>query len=134
MTKSKSLSQRNEKELLEIFASFDIPAPDPKDTTVEDLRTILKEKGIDNKALRAWEDKQDNKLDIEEYDGKNPEDTKGDVIVGMRRKNAFFEYRGHKFTRDRPYVPMSQEDAYALIQRYDGFYQASREEVKRYYS
>lgn len=134
MTKSKPLSQRNESELIALFLEFDIQPPDPEETTVKELRSILAEHGIDNKAIRDWESKQENQLDIKEYDGTEPtEQPSGDVVVVMQRNNPVFEWGKYKFTREAKYIPMPKDDAMNLIQKYDGFRIATREEIKRHY-
>lgn len=134
MTKTKSLSQRNEGELIEVFLQFDIQPPDPTETTVKELRSILEEHGITNKVLRDWENKQENKLDIKEYDGREPSaQPDGDVVVVMQRNNPIFVWGKYKFSREAKYIPMPKDEAMELIQKYDGFRIATREEIKRHY-
>lgn len=127
----KALSQRSLPELKQVFEEFNIPLP--ADPTKKELLADLKQYGIDNKKIKAFEDKKENKLEINESDAKDQPAVEGDVVVAMTRKNPEFGWRTYKFSRTRPFAPMSKDEAIELIQEYDGFHIATREEIKRYY-
>jgi len=58
-----------------------------------------------------------------------------EVLVKMNRANPTFEIRGHRFTKDHPYIAMSSIDAQEIFD-FDprGFAIATPREVQEYYS
>lgn len=57
-----------------------------------------------------------------------------DVLVKMHRQNAYYETNGKKFTREHPFVVMSEEDAQIIFDLEDGFHLATPREAQEYYS
>lgn len=129
----KSLSQRNKDELVEIYTKYGLELPEVINKN-ELKNRLLQVYGIDNDKLKQMESKKDFSPSQESYDSIAADTVTGDVVVAMTRQNPSFTYKKYKFTQERPYVPMTQEDAEFLISRYPGFHKAIREEIKRYYS
>lgn len=56
------------------------------------------------------------------------------VLVKMIRKNASYEVRGYRFTREHPYGLVSEDNADYLIEEDGGFRMASPKEAREFYS
>jgi hypothetical protein len=56
------------------------------------------------------------------------------VLVRMDRENPSYEINGHMFTREHPYVAMSEEDAEFIFETQEGFRMATPKEIQEYYN
>lgn len=56
------------------------------------------------------------------------------VLVRMDRGNPMYEINGHVFTREHPYVAMSETDAEFIFSTQEGFRMATPNEVRDYYN
>lgn len=56
------------------------------------------------------------------------------ILVRMDRENARFEINGYAFTREHPFVAMSEEDAEFIFSVEEGFRMATPREVQEYYN
>lgn len=56
------------------------------------------------------------------------------IVVKMDRKNPRYEIMGKTFTRDHPFLAMSEEEAQQIIDSAKGFRIATPREVEAYYS
>lgn len=56
------------------------------------------------------------------------------VLLKMQRANFSYEVEGYTFTREHPFVPVSEDAANYILRTEEGFYLATPEEVERYYS
>jgi hypothetical protein len=75
-------------------------------------------------------------LDIEDaFNDDPPEDVPSGerVLLRMTRKNPTFEIRGGKFTRERPFAFVSEDDAQWILDNEEGFRPATPKEVKEFY-
>ena len=127
---SKTLSQRSVAELSELFDEFAINFPESEEApTKKELLFELKQAGITNAVIQQWEAKTDteDELDVDEAL------VTGDVVVHMSRRNRLFSWRKYRFTEETRFLPMPKADALQLIQDYEGFRIASREDIKRYF-
>jgi hypothetical protein len=52
----------------------------------------------------------------------------------MTRANFRYDIMGHTFTKDHPYVAMSEEDAQAIFDKEEGFVMATPKEVQEFYN
>ena len=52
----------------------------------------------------------------------------------MTRRNHSYEVRGYKFTRQHPFVPVTEEDAEWLVEKGGGFRPATNREIKEFYN
>lgn len=55
------------------------------------------------------------------------------VLIKMERQNPTFEIRGFKFTKEHPYIVVSEEIAQEIIDSAPGFRLATPKEVRSYY-
>ena len=128
---SKTLSQRSVAELTQLFDEFAINFPDSEEApTKKELLSELAEAGITNSVIKEWESKAES---ADELNVDEEELVTGDVVVQMNRNNSLFSWKKYRFTTETRFLPMPREDAFELIQEYDGFRIASREEIKRYF-
>ncbi len=56
------------------------------------------------------------------------------TVVKMERKNPRYEIKGKTFTRDHPFLAMSEAEAQEIIDAVKGFRIATPREVESYYS
>lgn len=56
------------------------------------------------------------------------------VLVKMERGNPMYQIDGHIFTKEHPYVAMSEEDAEFIFSTQEGFRMATPNEVREYYN
>ena len=56
------------------------------------------------------------------------------VLVKMTRANFSYEIRGHKFTKEHPFVAMDKDTAQAIFDKEEGFVMATPAEVQEFYS
>lgn len=130
----KKLRYMKKDELLEVYKQFDIPLPDPdedgklptNDVLLDDLEVIY---DITDDKIKAWEEKKDAELNKEE-----PvlplEDDDGNIVICMDRDNLSFGYGKYRFTKASRYQVVDAETAKALLNDYEGFHRATREELK----
>lgn len=130
----KSLTQRKKSELFEVFEQFSIPLPGDDPTRTE-LLAALSEAGITNARLKAFSEKDElPKVEDDNYESDVLTDpSSGEVVVCMDRSNAFYQFGKYKFSQKDKFLPMSKQDADALIGSTSGFHKATREEIISYY-
>ena len=56
------------------------------------------------------------------------------VLVKMVRPNFSYETRGHRFTKEHPFVAMDKETAQAIFDKEEGFVLATPTEVQEFYN
>ena len=56
------------------------------------------------------------------------------LLVKMDRQNLSYSSGGHTFTREHPFVPMTEQDAQDLFDRHPGFRLATPRELQEYYA
>lgn len=56
-----------------------------------------------------------------------------EVLVKMTRPNFSYQVRGHKFSREHPFLLVSEEDADYLVEHEGGFRTATPREAREYY-
>jgi len=52
----------------------------------------------------------------------------------MERHNPSYQTYGHVFTREHPFVAMSEKDAQLIFDNEDGFRMATPKEIQEFYS
>lgn len=119
-------------DLLEVVDKVGGVDVDPKATNKEIIGALL-EAGITYAVykklyLPAEEEPQEELAPASNMFSKNTS-----VLVKMDRQNPTFEIRGYKFTKEHPYVVVSQEDAQDIIDSASGFRMATPKEVRSYY-
>ena len=102
----------------------------------KDIIAALSEEGV------TWSVYQDtieaiekNKEEIEilpKFDPKaQPKDT---ILVRMTRENHRYDIFGYTFTKEHPFVAMSEEDAQKIFDTEEGFRLATPKEVQYFYN
>jgi hypothetical protein len=56
------------------------------------------------------------------------------VLVKMTRPNFSYETRGHRFTKEHPFVAMDKDTAQAIFDKEEGFVLATPTEVQEFYN
>jgi hypothetical protein len=56
------------------------------------------------------------------------------VLLKMERENPRFEIRGYVFSKDHPFLPVSEDDANYILSNLDGFRIAMPKEAEDFYS
>ena len=107
--------------------------------TKVDIIASLAEEGVTwsvyNSTIKKIEDESED-MSIEvlpKFDPKveQPENT---VLVRMTRENFRFDIMGATFTKEHPFVALSEEIAQEIFDKEEGFRLASPREVQEYYS
>jgi hypothetical protein len=65
---------------------------------------------------------------------KSPVRDQPQVLLRMHRTNGVYEVRGYKFTREHPFLPVSQDDAEFIVANHEGFRVALPSEAEEFYS
>lgn len=124
-------------ELKKIAEDFGVETEGLKNKS--DIIATLTEEGI------TWNLYQDTVKKIEEesvtveqevlpkFDS-SKEITEDQVLVRMTRSNFRYDIMGKTFTKDHPFVAMSQSDAQKIFDKEEGFRLATPAEVKEFYS
>jgi hypothetical protein len=127
------LSTMKVAELREVAENFGVEYEGLNKAT---LLATLAEEGVTEAVYAEFIAKTSD--DVEEVSTPAPavkRQSDASVLVFMNRANPTFEIRGHRFTKQHPYVAMSPEEAQEIFD-YDprGFRIATPNEVKEYYS
>lgn len=107
----------------------------------DDMIKELEESGIDYESYAALlEEAKDEEpelaaLDDTPLDEPEPE-VKDDatIVVKMTRLNPTYEALGYRFSRDHPFMLVTEEEADFLIEKDGGFQMASPREIREYYA
>jgi len=120
------------KELREVGDYFGVELEGLK--TKNEVISVLSEEGITyemySKFLGA--EKAEVDLPVKKTNKKPPAESA--VLVRMERENPAYEINGYTFTREHPYVVMSEEDAEFIFETQEGFRMATPREVQEYYN
>lgn len=103
-----------------------------------DIIAALSEEGV------TWSVYQKTQKDLEEaedvadeilprFDSKK-EISKDEVLVRMTRENFRYDIMGYTFTKDHPFVAMSEDKAQEIFDKEEGFRLATPKEVQEYYN
>ena len=105
-----------------------------------DLIAALTEEGVTwsvyQKTIKDIEEAAEEFAETEEilprFDpNAQPENT---VLVRMTRENFRYDIAGYTFTKDHPFVAMSEEDAQKIFDSEEGFRLATPKEVQDFYN
>lgn len=104
--------------------------------TKADVIAALSEEGVTyavyEKTVKDIEDNTEEIEVIEKFDPKKeqPADT---VLVRMTRANFRYDIMGHTFTKEHPFVAMTEKDAQKIFDVEEGFRIATPKEVQEFY-
>ena len=140
-----SFNQLNKTILQQLADEFAVDYTE--DDTKKELIAALQEDGVTwamyKETFPSVEDMPDaepKEDDKPEEDGDPADSTKKftekpkTVLVKMTRANGSFQIRGYNFTREHPFLPVSEEDAIYLTEEQKGFKIANPRELEEYYS
>jgi hypothetical protein len=102
----------------------------------KDIIAALAEEGVTwsvyQSTVQAIENDTEEIEILPRFDPKaQPEDT---VLVRMTRANMRYDIHGYTFTKDHPFVAMSEEDAQKIFDSEEGFRLATPKEVQDFYN
>ena len=116
------------REIAEYFA-VDLDGAKSKSAVLK----ALEEEGITFDMYAKFAGAEKAELDIAPKKEKKPANGPS-VLVKMDRTNAMYQVNGHLFTREHPYVAMSEEDAEFIFDTEEGFRMATPREIQEYYN
>jgi hypothetical protein len=102
----------------------------------KDIIAALAEEGVTwsvyQSTVEAIEKDTEEIEILPKFDPKaQPEDT---LLVRMTRDNYRYDIHGYTFTKDHPFVAMSEDDAQKIFDTEEGFRLATPKEVQDFYS
>jgi len=102
----------------------------------KDIIAALAEEGVTwsvyESTVEAIEKDTEEIEILPKFDPKaQPENT---ILVRMTRDNHRYDIHGYTFTKDHPFVAMSEEDAQKIFDTEEGFRLATPKEVQDFYS
>lgn len=102
-----------------------------------DIIAALAEEGVTwaiyEKTIKDVADAAEEIEILPKFDPKKNQD-KDAVLVRMERANFRYDTMGYTFTREHPFVAMSEEDAQAIFDKEEGFRLATPREAQDFYN
>lgn len=130
-----SFKSKSVNELREIADSFGVDLDGVSKKA--DIISAITEEGVTWQMYVGFEsaeraDPEEAGLDVFHQEI-NLDDPANTVLVKMTRTNMFYQVDKYTFTKEHPFVAMSEDDAQEIFDREDGFVVATPNEVKKYY-
>lgn len=122
------------KELQSIATEFAVDTEGLKNK--QDIIAAMAEEGVTWDVYQATiKEVAENTEEIEILPKFNPKtDIAADsVLVRMTRANVRYDIMGHTFTKDHPFVAMSEDQAQRIFDKEGGFRLATPKEVQEFY-
>lgn len=101
--------------------------------TKNEIMAALEEEGVSYDMYAKFSEAETEEVELPEKKAKKAP-VGETVLVRMDRANARFEINGYTFTREHPFVAMSEEDADFIFSIEQGFRMATPREVQEYYN
>ena len=99
------------------------------------LLAALEEEGITYEMYAQFADAEKAEPELEPRKEKKVVPANANlVLVRMDRENPSYDINGHTFTREHPYVAMTEEDAEFIFETQEGFRMATPREIQEYYN
>lgn len=99
------------------------------------ILAALEEEGITYEMYAQFADAEKAEADILPRKEKKPvADGANLVLVRMDRENPSYDINGYTFTREHPYVAMTEDDAEFIFETQEGFRMATPREIQEYYN
>ena len=121
-------------ELKEIATEFAVDTEGLKNK--KEVIAAMAEEGVTwdvyRKTLQAIEEDTEEIEILPRLDAKSVPDNA--LLVRMTRDNFRYDIQGHTFTKDHPFVAMSEEDAQKIFDTEEGFRLATPKEVQDFYN
>jgi len=122
-------------ELKKVAEDFGVEIEGLKGKT--DIIAALAEEGVTwSIYLKTIKDIEENTEEIEvlpKFDVKKAQD-QDSVLVRMTRANYRYDTMGFTFTKDHPFVAMSEEEAQQIFDKEEGFRLATPKEAQEFYN
>jgi hypothetical protein len=124
-------------ELKKVAEDFGVETEGLKNKT--DVIAALTEEGVTwsvyQKTLKTLEDvKEEDMIEVLPKFDPNKEQTPNTVLVRMTRANYRYDIKGHTFTKEHPFVAMSEKDAQSIFDAEEGFRIATPKEAQDFYN
>jgi hypothetical protein len=122
-------------ELKEIATEFAVDTEGLKNK--KDIIAAMAEEGVTwnvyAKTIQAIEEEAEEIEILPRFNAKAnvPENA---LLVRMTRDNFRYDIQGHTFTKDHPFIAMSEEDAQQIFDSEEGFRLATPKEVQDFYN
>ena len=131
-----SFSELKVTELKKVADSFGVDLEGSKNK--QEIIAILEEEGITFQMYKKFEDAEKQEPQIPEFEKVQREKkimkTANTVLVKMERMNHSYQTSGYTFTREHPFVAMSELDAQRIFDTQPGFRLATPREAQEYYA
>jgi len=106
--------------------------------TKPEIVAALEEEGITYEMYNKFTNVDKETIEVSELDKKKREQkimkTTNSVLVKMERDNQSYNTMNYTFTREHPFVAMSETEAQSIFDHQDGFRLATPREVQEYYA
>ena len=120
-------------ELKQVADSFGIDIPEK--ATKQSLILALQEEGITWDTYAKFTDAEQVEVKLEDEPKKKPKlDKTKTILVRMDRANPSYSTHGYTFTREHPFIAMSEEDAQSIFDNELGFRPATPREAQEFYN
>lgn len=122
-------------ELKQIAEDFGVEVENLKGK--KDIIAALSDEGVTwavyEKTIKDVEEDKEEVEILPKFDPKAEQD-KDSVLVKMERANFRYDIQGFTFTKEHPFVAMSQEKAQEIFDKEEGFRLATPKEVQDFYN
>ena len=123
-------------ELKKAAESFGVDVSSVK--SKNEIAALLEEEGITYQMYEKFSNTEKQEIEISEVEKKQREKkimkTENSVLVKMDRDNHSYQAMGHTFTREHPFVAMSESDAQRIFDTQAGFRLATPREAQEFYA
>jgi hypothetical protein len=106
--------------------------------TKPEIVAALEEEGITYEMYNKFTSVDKEAIEVSELDKKKREQkimkTTNSVLVKMERDNQSYNTMNYTFTREHPFVAMSETEAQSIFDHQEGFRLATPREVQEYYA
>lgn len=122
-------------DLKKVAEDFGVDINNLKNKT--DIIAALSEEGVTwavyQKTVETLEEETEDMSEQTIVRNEKKEQSGEDVLVKMERNNFRYDILGFSFTKEHPFVAMSQDKAQQIFDKEDGFRLATPKEVQEYY-
>lgn len=122
-------------DLKKVAEDFGVDINNLKNKT--DIIAALSEEGVTwavyQKTVETLEEETEDMSEQTIVRNEKKKQSGEDVLVKMERDNFRYDILGFSFTKEHPFVAMSQDKAQQIFDKEDGFRLATPKEVQEYY-
>ena len=104
-----------------------------------DIIAALSEEGVTWSVYQKTIKDIEESVEADEYEvlpkfDPSKDQSEDKVLVRMTRANFRYDINGYTFTKDHPFVAMSEDEAQEIFDKEEGFRLATPKEVQEYYN